>query len=51
MNYSARFSNNLSEMHGELFLPCNMPEPPKRNFFTNLFTGNGLSPADKDALC
>ncbi|KAM7539198.1 hypothetical protein Aperf_G00000049025 [Anoplocephala perfoliata] len=47
---SADLSNNLSEMHGELFLPCNMPEPPKKNFFTNLFTGSGLSPAEKDAL-
>ncbi|VDK38329.1 unnamed protein product [Taenia asiatica] len=51
ISISADLSNNLSEMHGELFLPCNMPEPPKRNFFTNLFTGNGLSSADKDALC
>ncbi|CUT99354.1 syntaxin binding protein 5 [Echinococcus multilocularis] len=50
ISMSADLSNNLSEMQGELFLPCNMPEPPKRNFFTNLFTGNGLSSADKDAL-
>uniref|UniRef100_A0A5K3FRG5 V-SNARE coiled-coil homology domain-containing protein n=2 Tax=Mesocestoides corti TaxID=53468 RepID=A0A5K3FRG5_MESCO len=47
---AADLSNNLSEMHGELFLPCNMPEPPKKNFFTNLFTGSGLSPADRDVL-
>ncbi|EUB63176.1 Syntaxin-binding protein 5 [Echinococcus granulosus] len=51
ISVSADLSNNLSEMQGELFLPCNMPEPPKKNFFTNLFTGNGLSSADKDALC
>ncbi|KAL5106046.1 hypothetical protein TcWFU_001188 [Taenia crassiceps] len=50
ISMSADLSDNLSEMHGELFLPCNMPEPPKRNFFTNLFTGTGLSSVDKDAL-
>ncbi|VUZ41327.1 unnamed protein product [Hymenolepis diminuta] len=47
---SADLSANLSEMYGELFLPCNMPEPPKKNFFTNLFTGSGLSTTERDAL-
>lgn len=44
-------SNNLNEMHGELYLPCNTPEPPKKNFFVNLFSATGLSDADKDDLC
>ncbi|KAM3177556.1 hypothetical protein ACTXT7_004309 [Hymenolepis weldensis] len=47
---SADLSANLSEMYGELFLPCNMPEPPKKNFFTNLFTGSGLSTTERDVL-
>nr|VZI12572.1 unnamed protein product [Spirometra erinaceieuropaei] len=40
ITWAADLSSNLNEMHGDLFLPCTMPEPPKRNFFTNLFSGN-----------
>ena len=35
---------------GELFLPCDMPEPPKEGFFKGLF-GGGVRPVDRDELC
>ncbi|VDN27183.1 unnamed protein product [Dibothriocephalus latus] len=37
-------------MYGEIYLPCTMPEPPKRNFFTNLFSGT-FNAVDRDELC
>ncbi len=35
---------------GDLFLPCEMPEPPKEGFFKGLF-GGGVRPLDRDELC
>ena len=32
------FSDNLSEMYGDLFLPCEAPEAPKQGFSKNLFS-------------
>lgn len=40
----------LGELMGELFLPCEMPEPPKQGFFTGLF-GGGVRPLDREELC
>ena len=45
-----RFSENLSEMIGDLFLPCDTPEAPKQGFFKNLF-GGGTSNLDREELC
>ncbi|BHF77071.1 Syntaxin-binding protein 5 [Sparganum proliferum] len=49
ITWAADLSSNLNEMHGELFLPCTMPEPPKRNFFTSLFSGN-FTAVDRNEL-
>ena len=37
-------------MLGELFLPLDMPEPPKEGFFKGLF-GSGLRSLDREELC
>lgn len=44
------FSVNLAEMTGELFLPLEMPEPPKEGFFKGLF-GGGIRSLDREELC
>ena len=44
------FSDNLNEMLGDLFLPCEAPEAPKQGFFKNLF-GGGQSTLDREELC
>ena len=41
---------NLSDLMGELFLPCEMPEAPKAGFFTGLF-GGGVRSLDREELC
>lgn len=43
-------SANLTEMMGELFLPLDMPEPPKEGFFKGLF-GGGVRSLDREELC
>jgi syntaxin-binding protein 5 len=43
-------SNSLGEMVGELFLPHDMPEPPKESFFKGLF-GGGPRTVDREELC
>ncbi|KAH1005212.1 hypothetical protein HUJ04_006241 [Dendroctonus ponderosae] len=43
------FCSDLSEMLGELFLTCDMPEPPKVGFFKGLF-GGGSSQLDREEL-
>lgn len=35
---------------GELFVPHEMPEPPKENFFKGLF-GGGRQTLDREELC
>lgn len=37
-------------MVGELFLPHDMPEPPKESFFKGLF-GGGARSLDREELC
>ncbi|XP_045532237.1 syntaxin-binding protein 5 isoform X7 [Pieris brassicae] len=43
------FCQQLTEMMGELFLPRDMPEPPKESFFRGLF-GGGVRPLDREEL-
>ncbi|CAF4849147.1 unnamed protein product [Pieris macdunnoughi] len=43
------FCQQLTEMMGELFLPRDMPEPPKESFFRGLF-GGGIRPLDREEL-
>ncbi|KAB0800739.1 hypothetical protein PPYR_06478 [Photinus pyralis] len=43
------FCSNIPEMMGELFLPLDMPEPPKESFFKGLF-GGGLRSLDREEL-
>ncbi|CAG9861179.1 unnamed protein product [Phyllotreta striolata] len=43
------FCSNLTEMIGELFLPMEMPEPPKEGFFKGLF-GGGIRSLDREEL-
>ncbi|KAI5637672.1 synaptobrevin domain-containing protein [Phthorimaea operculella] len=43
------FCQQLNEMLGELFLPRDMPEPPKQSFFQGLF-GGGSRPFDREEL-
>ncbi|VVC88074.1 unnamed protein product [Leptidea sinapis] len=45
----AEFCQQLNEMMGELFLPRDMPEPPKESFFRGLF-GGGARPLDREEL-
>ncbi|XP_064072293.1 syntaxin-binding protein 5 isoform X6 [Vanessa tameamea] len=45
----AEFCQQLNEMIGELFLPRDMPEPPKESFFRGLF-GGGSRPLDREEL-
>lgn len=37
-------------MLGELYLQCEMPEPPKESFFKGLF-GGGAKSIDREELC
>ncbi|XP_054270678.1 syntaxin-binding protein 5-like isoform X8 [Macrosteles quadrilineatus] len=46
---SAEFCSSLVEMVGELFLPHDMPEPPKQSFFQGLF-GGGSRNLDREEL-
>ncbi|KAF6205469.1 hypothetical protein GE061_019642 [Apolygus lucorum] len=46
---SAEFCASLGEMVGELFLPHEMPEPPKESFFKGLF-GGGSRSLDREEL-
>ncbi|KAL1131219.1 hypothetical protein AAG570_010837 [Ranatra chinensis] len=46
---STEFCASLSEMVGELFLPHDMPEPPKESFFKGLF-GGGSRSLDREEL-
>ncbi|XP_073980720.1 syntaxin-binding protein tomosyn isoform X7 [Rhodnius prolixus] len=46
---SAEFCSSLNEMVGELFLPHDMPEPPKESFFKGLF-GGGARSLDREEL-
>ncbi|XP_030755594.1 syntaxin-binding protein 5 isoform X2 [Sitophilus oryzae] len=43
------FCADLTEMLGDLFLTCEMPEPPKVGFFKGLF-GGGVSSLDREEL-
>jgi len=38
------------DMLGELFIPCDMPEPPKQSIFKNLFSA-GSGTLDREELC
>ncbi|CAH8438141.1 unnamed protein product [Dicrocoelium dendriticum] len=49
ITWSTDMCANLKDMQGELFLPRDMPEPPKKSFFKNLLTGNSSS-LDRDVL-
>lgn len=44
------FSQFINEMIGELFIPHDMPEPPKESFFKGLF-GGGARSLDREELC
>ncbi|TGZ72814.1 hypothetical protein CRM22_001854 [Opisthorchis felineus] len=50
ITWAADVCANLKDMQGELFLPCNMPEPPKRNFIMNLLSGTTNASLDRDEL-
>ncbi|XP_063909291.1 syntaxin-binding protein 5 isoform X3 [Zophobas morio] len=43
------FCSNLTDLIGELFLPLDMPEPPKESFFKGLF-GGGVRTLDREEL-
>ncbi|XP_042869439.1 syntaxin-binding protein 5-like isoform X1 [Penaeus japonicus] len=46
---SSDFCKDMQDLLGELFLPCDMPEPPKQSFFKGLF-GGGVSQLDREEL-
>ena len=48
---SFSYSDSLDEMLGELFLPCDTPEAPKKTFIQNLFSGGGSATLDREELC
>jgi len=37
LSLSSEANENIKEMQGDLFIPCNMPEAPRQGFFKNLF--------------
>lgn len=45
----------VAECSGELFIPCDMPEPPKTSFFRGVSTlfsgGSQRENIDLDAIC
>ena len=46
--------SNLNELMGELFLPCEMPEPPKEGLGASLIRGlfgGGVRVLDREELC
>ncbi|KAL7027298.1 hypothetical protein ACKWTF_005398 [Chironomus riparius] len=45
----SEFSQNYNDMLGELYLQCEMPEPPKESFFKGLF-GGGARSIDREEL-
>ena len=47
---NAFFSEEIANMQGDLFLPKDIPEPPKPSFIRNLF-GGGLAVLDRQELC
>ncbi|KAK6170712.1 hypothetical protein SNE40_019034 [Patella caerulea] len=49
ITYSSEICDNLNEMLGDLFLPCETPEAPKQSFFKNLF-GGGTGVLDREEL-
>ncbi|GAB1606340.1 syntaxin-binding protein 5-like, partial [Argonauta hians] len=49
VTYSAEMRQNLNEMLGDLFLPCETPEAPKQGFFKNLFGGGSVT-VDREEL-
>ncbi|XP_046440783.1 syntaxin-binding protein 5-like isoform X4 [Daphnia pulex] len=46
---SSAFASTLGDLMGEMFMPCEMPEPPKEGFFKGLF-GGGVRPLDREEL-
>lgn len=46
---STEFVSTLTELIGELFIACEMPEPPKAGFFQGLF-GGGVRSLDREEL-
>lgn len=50
MDLTVTFSENLNEMLGELFLPCETPEAPKPSLFQKL-VGGGPGTLDREELC
>ncbi|XP_056015682.1 syntaxin-binding protein 5-like isoform X11 [Ostrea edulis] len=49
ITFSADLSDNLNEMLGELFKPCDTPDAPKQGFFKNWF-GSGQTTLDREEL-
>ncbi|XP_017782470.1 PREDICTED: syntaxin-binding protein 5 isoform X5 [Nicrophorus vespilloides] len=45
----ADFCTNMNVMLGEIFIPLDMPEPPKESFFRGLF-GGGVRSLDREEL-
>ncbi|KAG5682794.1 hypothetical protein PVAND_012122 [Polypedilum vanderplanki] len=45
----SEFSQNYNDMLGDLYLQCEMPEPPKESFFKGLF-GGGAKSIDREEL-
>ncbi|XP_070492758.1 syntaxin-binding protein 5 isoform X3 [Chironomus tepperi] len=45
----SEFSQNYNDMLGDLYLQCEMPEPPKESFFKGLF-GGGARSIDREEL-
>ncbi|KAI6203431.1 hypothetical protein M3Y94_00555400 [Aphelenchoides besseyi] len=49
----SELSSQVKECAGDLFVPCDMPEPPKTSFLrgvSTLFSGNQKEAADLDAV-
>lgn len=43
-------SRDMSELVGEIFLPRDMPEPPKQSLIKSLL-GGGMKSVDREELC
>lgn len=50
----AEINQQVRDCNAELFVPCDMPEPPKASFFqgvSTLFSGNQKETVDLDTIC
>lgn len=54
LTVSSEIKAQVEDCTGELFVPCEMPEPPKNSFLrgvSTLFSSGSKETVDLDAIC